>query len=261
MSAALLEVRGLNKRFGSVVAANDINVAVADEEMVGIIGANGAGKTTFVNMVTGYLKPSSGTIAFEGRDITLLPPRDVIAAGISRSFQVPQVFGTATVSDNLLIAIGIAAGGRFPLWRPLRRPDFAAAADELLERFGIAAYRDQPARLLPQGVRKLLDIAMATVRAPRLLLLDEPTSGISVEEKFAIMDVVMGALREQRRAVMFVEHDMEIIGRYAHRVLAFAEGTIIAEGPPAEVIADPQVRRYITGEPHARRRDAVGAAP
>jgi len=261
MSATLLDVRGLNKRFGSVVAANDINVAVADEEMVGIIGANGAGKTTFVNMVTGYLKPSSGTIAFEGRDITLLPPRDVIAAGISRSFQVPQVFGSATVFDNLLIAIGIAAGGRLPMWRPLRRREFAAAADELLERYGIMAYRDQAARLLPQGVRKLLDIAMATVRAPRLLLLDEPTSGISVEEKFAIMDVVMGALREQRRAVMFVEHDMEIIGRYAHRVLAFAEGTIIAEGPPDEVIADPQVRRYITGEPHARRRDAAEAAP
>jgi branched-chain amino acid transport system ATP-binding protein len=261
MSAALLDVRGLNKRFGSVVAANDINVAVADEEMVGIIGANGAGKTTFVNMVTGYLKPSSGTIAFEGRDITLLPPRDVIAAGISRSFQVPQVFGSATVFDNLLIAIGIAAGGRLPMWRPLRRPEFAAAADEQLERYGIMAYRDQAARLLPQGVRKLLDIAMATVRAPRLLLLDEPTSGISVEEKFAIMDVIMGALREERRAVMFVEHDMEIIGRYAHRVLAFAEGTIIAEGPPQQVIDDPQVRRYITGEPHARRRDAAEAAP
>jgi len=165
------------------------------------------------------------------------------------------------VFDNLLIAIGIAEGGRFPMWRPLRRPELVAAADGMLSRFGIGAYRDRAARLLPQGVRKLLDIAMATVRAPRLLLLDEPTSGISVEEKFAIMDVIMGALREQRRAVMFVEHDMEIIGRYAHRVLAFAEGTIIAEGPPDEVIADPQVRRYITGEPHARRRDAAEAAP
>ena len=263
MSAAvaavpLLEVRHLNKSFGSVVAANDINVAVSDEEMVGIIGANGAGKTTFVNMVTGYLKPTAGTIAFLGRDITNLPPREVIAAGISRSFQVPQVFGTATVFENLLIAIGIADSGAFPLWRPLRRPAFVKAADDILERFGIRAYRDQAARLLPQGVRKLLDIAMATVHSPRLLLLDEPTSGISVEEKFAIMDVIMGALREQRRAVMFVEHDMEIIGRYAHRVLAFAEGTIIAEGPPARVIDDPQVRRYITGEPHAPRRRGAG---
>jgi branched-chain amino acid transport system ATP-binding protein len=260
VSAALLEVRGLNKRFGSVVAANDINVAVADEEMIGIIGANGAGKTTFVNMVTGYLKPTSGTIAFAGRDITPLPPREIIAAGISRSFQVPQVFGTATVFENLLIAIGIAGSGRFPLWRKLRRPDFTASADALLERFGIGQYRDVAARLLPQGVRKLLDIAMATVRSPRLLLLDEPTSGISVEEKFQIMDVIMGALREQRRAVMFVEHDMEIVARYAHRVLAFAEGTIIAEGPPARVIDDPQVRRYVTGEPHPRR-GAARAAP
>jgi branched-chain amino acid transport system ATP-binding protein len=110
-------------------------------------------------------------------------------------------------------------------------------------------------------VRKLLDIAMATVHAPRLLLLDEPTSGISVEEKFAIMDVIMGALREQRRAVMFVEHDMEIIGRYAHRVLAFAEGTIIAEGPPAAVIDDPQVQRYVTGEHRPTRAVPTPGAP
>jgi branched-chain amino acid transport system ATP-binding protein len=259
--SALLAVRELNKAFGSVIAASNINVAVEDGEMVGIIGANGAGKTTFVNMVTGYLKPSHGTIEFLGRDITSWPPRDVIAAGISRSFQVPQVFATATVFDNLLIACGIAQGGRFPLWRPLHRRALVEEAGALLERFGIAAYRDQPAQLLPQGVRKLLDIAMALVRSPRLLLLDEPTSGISVEEKFAIMDVIMAALREQRVAVMFIEHDMEIVGRYAQRVLAFAEGTIIAEGPPQQVIDDPQVQRYVTGERHATRARQRPAAP
>ena len=245
---ALLEVAGLNKSFGSVVAANDISVAVADGERIGIIGANGAGKTTFVNMVTGYLKPSSGTIAFLGRDITALPPRAIIAAGISRSFQVPQIFTSVSVADNLLIACGVAEGGAFPLWQSLRvAPRFAAVA-ALLERFGIGAYRDQPAGLLPQGVRKLLDIAMATVRAPRLLLLDEPTSGISAEEKFAIMDLIMAALTRESVAVMFVEHDMEIVARHAHRVLAFVDGTIIAAGEPESVLADPQVRRSITGE-------------
>ena len=257
--SALLDVAGLNKSFGAVVAANDINVSVAEGERIGIIGANGAGKTTFVNLVTGYLKPSSGSIAFLGRDITPLPPRAIIAAGISRSFQVPQVFTSASVADNLLIACGIAEGGALPLWQALRRPARLAAMETLLERFGIADYRDQPARLLSQGVRKLLDIAMATVRAPRLLLLDEPTSGISAEEKFAIMDVVMGATQGDRRAVMFVEHDLDIIQRYATRVLAFAEGTIIAEGAPAAVIADAKVRRYILGEAAARRH--VGAAP
>ncbi len=256
---ALLEVISLNKAFGSVVAANDITVAVADGERIGIIGANGAGKTSFVNMVTGYLKPSSGTIAFLGRDITKLPPRAVIAAGISRSFQVPQIFTSVTVADNLLIALGVAEGGAFPLWQKLRRPARSAAVAALLERFGILDYRDQPAGLLPQGVRKLLDIAMATVRAPRLLLLDEPTSGISAEEKFAIMDLVMGAVDGARRAVMFVEHDLDIIARYATRVLAFAEGAIIAEGAPASVIGDAQVKRYILGEAPALRRAA--AAP
>ncbi|HJT06116.1 MAG TPA: ABC transporter ATP-binding protein [Stellaceae bacterium] len=258
--SALLDVAGLNKSFGAVVAANDINVSVAEGERIGIIGANGAGKTTFVNLVTGYLKPSSGSIAFLGRDITPLPPRAIIAAGISRSFQVPQVFTSASVADNLLIACGIAEGGAFPLWQALRRPARLAVMETLLERFGIADYRDQPALLLSQGVRKLLDIAMATVRAPRLLLLDEPTSGISAEEKFAIMDVVMGATQGDRRAVMFVEHDLDIIQRYATRVLAFAEGTIIAEGAPAAVIADAKVRRYILGDAAARRH-AAGAAP
>ena len=257
---ALLEVVGLNKTFGAIVAASDISVAVADGEKIGIIGANGAGKTTFVNMVTGYLKPSSGTIAFLGRDITQLPPRAIIAAGISRSFQVPQVFASQSVADNLLIACGVAEGGALPLWRSLHLEARADAVAALLARFGIASYRDQPAGLLPQGVRKLLDIAMATVRAPRLLLLDEPTSGVSAEEKFAIMDVVMGATVSAARAVMFIEHDLDIIARYATRVLAFADGTIVAQGAPAAVIGDAQVKRYILGEAPSPRR-AAAASP
>ena len=253
---ALLEVVGLNKAFGAVVAAKDISVAVADGEKIGIIGANGAGKTTFVNTVTGYLTPDSGSVAFLGRDITALPPRAVIAAGISRSFQVPQIFTSLSVADNLLIACGVAEGGAFPAWQKLRHAARLGAVTGLLARFGIAAYRDQQAGLLPQGVRKLLDIAMAMVRAPRLLLLDEPTSGISAEEKFAIMDVVMGATVDDRRTVMFVEHDLDIIARYATRVLAFAEGTIIAQGAPAAVIGDANVKRYILGEAAARRHAA-----
>jgi branched-chain amino acid transport system ATP-binding protein len=259
--SALLAVRGLNKSFGSVVAASNIEVEIAEGEVVGIIGANGAGKTTFVNLVTGYLAPTSGTIEFQDRDITGLPPRDIIAAGISRSFQVPQVFSTASVFDNLLIACGIASGARLPLWRPLRRPDLVAQSERLIERFGIAEYRAQAAQLLPQGVRKLLDIAMALVRAPRLLLLDEPTSGISAEEKFAIMELIMAALSKERIAVMFIEHDMDIVARHAARVLAFVDGGIIAAGAPDKVLADPQVRRSITGEHVPRRALGVDAPP
>jgi branched-chain amino acid transport system ATP-binding protein len=253
---AILDVKGLSKSFGSLVAASDINVCVEPHEVVGIIGANGAGKTTFVNLVTGYLKPTRGTIRFGGRNITRLPPRAIINAGISRSFQVPQVFGTATIFDNVLIALGIAHDGRFPLWRPLRRDDLTKAADAILERFGIAAHRDDIASQVSQGVRKLMDIAMATVHQPRLLLLDEPTSGVSVEQKFAIMDVIMGALQAEKITVLFVEHDMDIVARYASRVLAFYDGTIIADGKVHDVIDDPQVRRFIVGEQLRLKADA-----
>lgn len=150
--------------------------------------------------------------------------------------------------DNLLIAIGIAEDGRLPIWTPLRRRQRVARALATLESYGIASYASQLVSLLPHGVRKLLDIAMATVRAPELLLLHEPTSGISVGEKFAIMDTIMTALRAQRTTVLFVEHDMEIVGRYAGRVIAFADGVIIADGPPQAVIDDPEVRRLVVGE-------------
>jgi len=245
---AILDVKGLCKSFGSLVAASDINVSVDSHEVVGIIGANGAGKTTFVNLVTGYLKPTRGSIQFDGRNITRMPPRAIIRAGISRSFQVPQVFGSASIFDNVLIALGIAHDGQFPVWRPLRRADLVSAADQILDRFGIAAHRDDRASQVSQGVRKLMDIAMATVHRPRLLLLDEPTSGVSVEQKFALMDVIMAALRAENITVLFVEHDMDIVARYATRVLAFYDGTIIADGVPQDVIEDPQVRRYIIGE-------------
>ncbi len=246
--AALLEARGVNKSFGAVVAARDIDVAVAPHEVVGIIGANGAGKTTFVNMVTGWLKPTSGQILFEGRDITGLAPREITRLGICRSFQVAQIFPTATVSDNLLIALGIAEAENATGLRRLRRPDLMAKVDAMLERYRIQEYGRQRAATLPQGVRKLLDIAMAMVAAPRILLLDEPTSGISSEEKFELMDVVMEALKQEGVTVLFVEHDMEIGSRYVSRVLAFYQGEIICDAPPADALADAKVKEFVIGD-------------
>lgn len=247
--AALLEARGVNKSFGAVTAARDIDVAVAPHEIVGIIGANGAGKTTFVNMVTGWLKPTSGRILFDGRDITGRTPRDITRLGICRSFQVAQIFPSATAFDNLLIALGIAEADRPGAGlRRLRRPDLGDRADALLARYRIGEYRDQRAGTLPQGVRKLLDIAMAMVAAPKVLLLDEPTSGISSEEKFELMDVVMGALHEDGVTVLFVEHDMEIVARYVSRVLAFYQGEIVCDAPPAEALDDPKVKEFVIGE-------------
>ncbi len=246
--AAILEAKGIDKSFGSVTAAVGIDVAVDKNEVVGIIGANGAGKTTFINMVTGFVKPDSGRILFRGRDITALSPRAVTNLGISRSFQIPQVFISASVADNLLIALGAAERDRFSFWRPLRRKNLIENTAEQLQLFQIADYAGHQAATLPQGIRKLLDIAMAVVRRPEILLLDEPTSGVSVEEKFRIMDTVMSALKAQGVTVLFVEHDMEIIARYARRVIAFYEGAIIADGATEEVLAHEQVRKYVIGE-------------
>jgi branched-chain amino acid transport system ATP-binding protein len=247
---SILVVRDLEKAFGNVVAARDISLEVPPQQTVGIIGANGAGKTTFVNMITGHLRPSKGSIAFEDRDITGLPSRAITRLGISRSFQVAQIFPSLTVLDNLCAAAAIAHGSEGVLGcaiTPLRSPRTLAEAEALIELFQIARFRDSRATTLPQGVRKLLDIGMAMASWPRLLLLDEPTSGISIEEKFDIMDVVMSALRTRKITVLFVEHDMEIVARFAERVLAFYDGTLIADGTPDETLGDPRVQMLIGG--------------
>ncbi|MFZ5558905.1 MAG: ABC transporter ATP-binding protein [Pseudomonadota bacterium] len=245
--AAILEATSLSKSFGAVVAAADINVAVAEGEAVGVIGANGAGKTTFINIVTGYLRPTSGNVGFRGRDITGMPPRQVVRAGICRSFQVSQLFRDLTVLDNMLIAFGMLREGRLSWMAPLRNAEREKKAREELARYTIEQYADLQVATLPQGVRKLLDIAMATVSSPALLLLDEPTSGVAIEEKFALMDTVMTAVRASGAACLFVEHDMEIVERYAPRVIAFYDGRVLADGPTVEVLADPEVRKYVIG--------------
>jgi branched-chain amino acid transport system ATP-binding protein len=253
----VLDIRGLNKLFGRVAAAQDITVSVGAEEVVSIIGANGAGKTTFVNMITGYTRPTSGVIRFRGHDLIGLPPRAVTRLGVCRSFQVPQVFGTLSVLENLMIADGLAEPGRTAL-STLATPARRASCEALLATYQIADYRDRPAAVVPQGVRKLLDIAMATARPATLLLLDEPTSGISTEEKFPMMDVVMAALARRQATVIFIEHDIDIVERYGTRVLAFHEGRILADGPPGAVLVDPKIREHVTGRRAGR---AEGAAP
>ncbi len=234
---SVLVAEQLQKSFGAVTAAKDINLAFDADTVVGLIGANGAGKTTFLNMVTGYLKPDSGRIQFDGRDIVGLTPRQIAKLGISRSFQIPQLFQTLSVRDNLLIAESIAGGD-----------DPHAATDAVLAQFELQPYAAQLAGLLPEGIRKLLDVAMALSSRSRLLLLDEPTSGVSADEKFAIMTVVMTAAKAAGVTVIFVEHDMEIVARFAARVVAFYDGGIIGDGPPETVLNMAEVRRYVIGE-------------
>lgn len=248
MTTPMLEATGLEKRFGAVVAASEINVRMAPGERVSLIGSNGAGKTTFVNMITGYLKPDAGRIALDGRDITALDPRAITQLGVARSFQIPQLFGDLSALDNMLVATA-CHGQRLSFWQPARRREAIERADALLERFGLAEHRLRRVAELPGGVRKLLDIAMALTTAPKLLLLDEPTSGVSAEEKFPMMDTIMAALgQETRTTVLFVEHDMDIVERHATRVIAFYAGRIIADDVPAKALATDDVKRYVTGE-------------
>jgi branched-chain amino acid transport system ATP-binding protein len=244
--AVVLEAKDLNKTFGAVTAANNINVRIDQDSVVGLIGSNGAGKTTFINMVTGYLKPSSGTIRYLDREITGMSPRQITQLGICRSFQIPQLFGNLSVYENLQVGVGIAA--RSTRAMAGARGQEREEIETLIERFNLGGYRTHSAGLLPEGTRKLLDIAMAVAGRPQLLLLDEPTSGVSADEKFRLMDMVMTALKVQGVTVLFVEHDMEIVSRYTHRILAFYEGRIIADGEPEQVLRETEVRRYVIGE-------------
>ena len=244
----VLEASGLNKRFGAVVAAADINIRISAGERVSLIGSNGAGKTTFVNMITGYLKPDSGRITLDGRDITPLDPRAITRLGVARSFQIPQLYGDLTVQDNMLVA-NACHDQKLSFWQPARRAEAIDRAQALLARFRLADMAQRRVAELPGGVRKLLDIAMALTAAPKLLLLDEPTSGVSADEKFPMMHTIMSALgHEADTTVLFVEHDMDIVERHASRVIAFYSGRVIADDVPTVALHTDDVRRYVTGE-------------
>jgi len=243
----LLEVKDLSIRFGGVVAADGVSLAVQQGEILAIIGPNGAGKTTFLNICTGYLSPAGGTVHFEGRDITRLAPRRITKLGIARAFQIPQLFLEQTVIENLLLAITARRNG----WFTLRQLGDSSAREEamaILDQLGVADHAARPANELPEGTRKLVDIALALALNPRLLLMDEPTSGVASAEKFALMDVLIPALAARGVSSVFVEHDMDMVIRYANRVAVWNGGRIQKDGPPQHVLSDPEVRRTVIGQ-------------
>lgn len=246
----VLSAQGLNLSFGAVTAAADVSIDIQRGERLCLIGSNGAGKTTFVNMITGYLRPNSGTIFLGQENITRLSPREITRRGVARSFQIPQLCLHMTVLDNVLAAMHCNRGNTHFL-KPAHDPDSLAFCHGLLERFGLLSQAMRPVRELPGGVRKLLDIAMALTGQPKLLLLDEPTSGVSADEKFSTMDTVVQAIEQGvgdgAVTVIFVEHDMDIVRRYATRVAAFYSGRVIADGQASRVLVDPEVQRHVTG--------------
>jgi branched-chain amino acid transport system ATP-binding protein len=198
-------------------------------------------------MITGYLKPTSGKIEFLGKDITGIEPRNATHIGLCRSFQISQVFMTMSVKQNLMIAMSLSKKSGKTLLDPIDDEEISKECDNILELYKIKDQSDNIVSTLSQGIRKLLDIAMAVVGNPKVILLDEPTSGVSVEEKFGIMDIVIAALKQTETSVLFVEHDMEIVERYVDRVIAFYQGEIICDAPPKEALSDKKVIEYVLG--------------
>ena len=247
MSTPLLQTKDLQLAFGAVVVADHIDFSLAEGERLAVIGQNGAGKTTFINICTGLIRPQAGKVYFEGHEVTNLAPRAIALRGMVRSFQLPQLFAEHSVRDCIRIAAAGKRGG-LGLWTPLEKAVSAVAVEHVLEMVGLAARGDELSGSLPEGQRKLLDIAMALILKPRLLILDEPTSGVSTDEKHGLMKTIMAALDEQKVTAIFVEHDVDIVSQYATRVAAWIAGRIAADGTPAQVLADPEVRKNVIGE-------------
>ena len=243
----VLQAVDVTRYFGRVTAADGLNIEVGQGERVGIVGANGSGKTTFLNLITGYLKPERGHIRFMGRETTGLPPREITKLGVARSFQIPQIYTGLSVRENVMLSLSAQAGKSTGFWQPLYRSTWMEEALQTLERFGLRTYADRPVSELPEGGRKLLDIALSFALKPTLLLMDEPTSGVSIEDKFQLMDTLVPILEESRITTIFVEHDMEVVHRYGRRVPVFDNGRVIADGESQHVLADPQVRRAVLG--------------
>lgn len=247
MSTPLLQTKDLQLAFGAVVVADHIDFTLTEGERLAVIGQNGAGKTTFINICTGLIHPQAGQVFFEGHDVTALSPRAIALRGMVRSFQLPQLFTEHTVRDCVRIAAAGKRGG-LGLWTPLDKAVPAAEVDHVLEMVGLASRGDEMSGALPEGQRKLLDIAMALVLKPRLLILDEPTSGVSTDEKHGLMKTIMAALDAEQVTAIFVEHDVDIVSQYATRVAAWIAGRIAADGTPQQVLADPEVRKNVIGE-------------
>ncbi|WP_220180989.1 ABC transporter ATP-binding protein [Paracoccus versutus] len=242
----LLRAEDLAISFGAIKAADGVDFALQRNEFVAIIGPNGAGKTTFLNLVTGYLKPHRGNVWLDGRPITRMAPRRISRQGIARAFQIPQLFTDHSLIDNLMLAIAAREG----IWQgltPLNRRAYRDEAMEVLELLGLAADAETMTGTLPEGLRKLADITLAFALNPKLLVLDEPTSGVSSIERFRIMETLMNAMRHRGLSALFVEHDMEVVQKYADRVVVWNAGHVMAEGTPAEVMSNPEVLESVVG--------------
>ena len=244
----LLECRGLTRRFGALVAVDGFDLTVEPGEIRAVIGPNGAGKSTVFNLITSVLKPSAGQVVFAGEDVTGLPVHQVAQKGIARTFQLCHIFPALTVRENVRMAAQARESRR---WQFLGGGDVlsrsATAADEAMARMRLTRMADATAAMLSHGDQRLLEIAMAIAQKPRLLMLDEPTQGLSIEETGRAVQILKDMLAAGDLSVLLVEHDMEVVFKLADNITVLHRGRVIADGSPAAVRASAEVRSAYLG--------------
>jgi branched-chain amino acid transport system ATP-binding protein len=245
----LLETRGLGRAFGALQAVAGVDLAVEPGELRAVIGPNGAGKTTLFHLVSGLLAPTSGRVLFRGDDVTALPAPARCRRGISRTFQITSIFPELSVLENVRIAVQLRAGGNFRLigGRTLIETS-ERRAHESLGALGLVDLAQQPAATLPHGDQRRLEIAMAIAQEPALLLLDEPTQGLSPEDTVATVAVIRRIARERELTIILVEHDMDVVFDLADRISVLHFGRLIADGTPALIRANPDVQAAYLGD-------------
>jgi branched-chain amino acid transport system ATP-binding protein len=245
--APALETRNLVKRFGGLVATDDVSFRLEPGARHALIGPNGAGKTTFINLLTGVLPPTSGQVLLEGADVTRLRPELRVQRGLARTFQINQLFPAMTPLETLGLAVSERLGGGNDWWRLLGTK--RAIVDEIVEvaaRFGLADVLDERTSNLPYGKQRLLEIAVAFACRPRVLLLDEPAAGVPESERHDILAAVAALPREV--SVLLIEHDMDLVFSFADRISVLVNGALLTEGSVQEVSTDPRVRAVYLGE-------------
>jgi branched-chain amino acid transport system ATP-binding protein len=241
-----LAVSGLAKSFGAVRAVDGVAFTVRAGELVAMIGPNGAGKTTCFNMLNGQLAPDSGSIRLDGTEIQGRRPREIWRMGVGRTFQVAATFASMSVRENVQVALLSCRRRLGNVWRRAAAL-YRDEADALLERVGMLEQAARPCAVLAYGDLKRTELAVALANDPKLLLMDEPTAGMAPQERNALMALAVAIVRERGIAVLFTEHDMDVVFRHADRILVLDRGRVVADGAPAEVRANPEVRRIYLG--------------
>ncbi len=246
VTKTVLRVRNLSKAYGGVQAVAGVSFSVEAGEMLALIGPNGAGKTTCFNMLNGQIAPDSGTVEFEGRSLAGMQPRQIWRLGVGRTFQITATFCSMTVRENVQMAL-LSHHGRLGSLASIATRAYVAKADALLARVGMAEQSERSCAVLAYGDLKRVELAVALANQPRLLLMDEPTAGMAPRERNALMQLAAGLARDSGIAVLFTEHDMDVVFAHAHRIIVLAGGELIAEGKPDAVRAHPKVREVYLG--------------